>query len=239
MAVLALALTLSCASRDATNATSTTPSPAVGEPDRVFHMQRSFWTAVRARDALIEGDLAGAKASARLLAKEDFGRAFPEDWRHWVGQMQQAADDLSLAGTLDEAAASLGAIGVACGNCHWAQRTGPGEGGVTALPWNESPDELSERMLRHQTGAEQLWTGLIVPSEDDWRTGTRTLTRAPLEAPERDGRPVGEAAHAQIGRIRGLAVRARTASSYEERGEVYGELIATCAHCHYAGPRGE
>lgn len=234
---LSLVVLLGCGSRDAAAPAPTVPSPTPGAPDRVFHMQRSFWTALHARDALIDGDLDQARRSAKVLAKEDFGKAFPASWNHWVAQMQQAADDLALAGTLDEASASLGAIGVACGNCHWAHRAGPGDARETPIPWDDPPDGVVERMQRHQSGAEQMWAGLIVPSEDDWRTGTRTLTRAPLEAPERDGRPIGSEAHAQIGRIRDIATRARTASTYEARGEIYGELISTCAHCHFGGPR--
>lgn len=37
----------------------------------------------------------------------------------------------------------------------------------------------------------------------------------------------------RIDQVRALAREARVATTYEERGRVYGELISRCADCHY------
>jgi hypothetical protein len=202
-------------------------------PDLAAHMQASFWEAIRARDALIGGDLPAAQRAADALANQDFRQLIPADWQHWVNAMQQSARELSMAPNLASASANIGHIAITCGECHEVHRRGPGP--VTAQPeaWRDPPDELNARMVRHQIGADQMWDGLVTPSEEAFRSGTITLTRAPLTPPERNGEPIAPELHDRIELIRALARQAREATTYAERGRVYGELIARCADCHY------
>jgi hypothetical protein len=88
-------------------------------------------------------------------------------------------------------------------------------------------------MERHQLGIAQMWDGLVLPSEEAWRSGTVTITRAPLHAPEAADGPISPELHARIEATRDLGKQARLATSYQERGRVYGELIAGCTQCHY------
>lgn len=207
-------------------------APTAEEPDRAFHMRETFWMAIDARDALVDGDLERAKEAARRLVDYDYRDAFPEDFRPWIVHMKQLADDIVLAEGLHDAAAAVGGLGVTCGNCHWQKEAGPGQVPVDPEPWRDPPEELAERMDRHQIGIERLWTGLTAPSEEAWRQGTITLTRAPIADPEHEGEPVSELTGRRVSRIRDLAQQARVASSHTERGRIYGELIATCADCH-------
>lgn len=78
-----------------------------------------------------------------------------------------------------------------------------------------------------------MWDGLVMPSDDAWRSGTVTITRAPLVAPEQAQKPVPPALHERIEVTRELGKQARLATTYQERGRVFGELIAGCAQCHY------
>lgn len=202
-------------------------------PDLAAHMQASFWEAIRARDSLISGDLPAAQRAADALANQDFRQLIPADWLHWVNAMQQSARELSLAPNLASASAELGRIAITCGECHEVRRRGPGQVQTQPEPWRDPPEELNARMVRHQIGADQLWDGLVVPSEDAFRSGTITLTRAPLTPPESNGEPIIPALQERIETIRTLARQAREATTYAERGRVYGELIARCADCHY------
>lgn len=211
-----------------TGAEQTTAEP----PDRAHHMQHTFWMAVRARDAVAANDLAAAKIAARELEQYDYGTTLPESWKPWVAQMKQQAGELVLAAGLQDAARAVGALGLSCGNCHHAQQAGPTAERAPPVPWKDPPDTVSDRMDRHYEGIEQLWQGLVQPSDEAWKNGTITLTRAPLSPPETKEGAVEPPAAAAIERVRELARRARAATSHKERADVYGELIAGCGDCH-------
>jgi hypothetical protein len=205
---------------------------AAEPPDRAHHMQHTFWMAVRARDAVAANDLAAAKVAARELEQYDYGATLPESWKPWVAQMKQQAGELVLAAGVEDAGRAVGALGLSCGNCHHAQKAGPTEEREPPVAWKDPPDTVTERMDRHYEGIEQLWQGLVQPSEEAWRSGTTTLTRAPLSPPQAKEGAVDPGAASAIERVRELARRARAASSHKERAAVYGELIAGCGHCH-------
>jgi len=202
------------------------------EPDLAAHMQASFWMAVRAREALIAGDLRSAQRAADALVQQDYTQLLPADWMHWVFQLKQQARELSMAPDLASASQELGRIALTCGACHDLHQRGPARVRPEPEPWRDPPEQLDERMLRHQIGAEQIWDGLVLPSEQAFRSGTITLTRAPLNPPLLGEQPIEPSLQARIEEIRGLARAARSATSYDERGRVYGELIARCASCH-------
>jgi hypothetical protein len=206
-----------------------TPRP----PDLAWHMRATFWDAVRARDALIDGDLAVAQGAAERIAATDYTRVVPGDWKVGVGALQQHAAALSIAPDLSTAAQEFGRMALTCGECHALRARGPGRTLTVPLPWEDPPETLDQRMERHQMGIDQLWDGLVLPSDNAWRTGTITITRAPLRAPEQSEEAVSPDLHARIEATRELGQPARLATTYLERARVFGELIAGCAQCHY------
>ena len=211
--------------------------PKGDEPDRHVHMQATFWMAIVARDALIDGDLEATRSIAHELADHDYGDAFPPSWKHWVEDMQKQARALAIAADDAEAGQAVGALAVACGNCHRGQERGVRPPNAEAMPWEEPPEAITARMQRHAVGIEQMWFGLIAPSDDVWRAGAVTLTRAPLDAPlEGEEDPVDERFHAEFEHLRDLARKASAAPTYAARAHIYGEAITTCANCHHATP---
>ncbi len=200
-------------------------------------MQATLWMALTARDALIDGNLGEAKTAARALAQHDYEASVPAAWKPWIGDVQKHAGELVIAQGIDDAAQSLSAIALACGSCHYHHEAGLTVRREPPMAWEDSSDTISERMDRHAQGIEQMWMGLVQPSEEAWRSGTVTLTRAPLEAPTTEEGHVGPRAGAEIERVRGLARRARTASTHAERAQIYGQLIAGCGNCHTTTPR--
>jgi hypothetical protein len=212
-----------------------TPATAPAAPapvDLAYHMRSSFWDAVEARDALIKGDLARAQHYADALAQRDYAALVSPDWKHWVAQLQQHAKELSIAPNIGAAAQELGRMALVCGDCHDLHERGPSHPRMKPLPFEDPPDSYDARMHRHQLGMAQMWDGLVLPSEKAWQSGTVTITRAPLRAPEREGESVDAATAARIEEIRALAKQARSADSYDARGQVYAELIARCASFH-------
>lgn len=216
-----------------------TPAPAQPStlerpqaPDLQHHMQRSFWLAVDIRNAVIAGDFASAERDARALVAQDYS-GLPADWKPWIGEMQRHAQELTLTGGIDGAAQSVAGLAQACGNCHWRMQRGPrAEPTIDPDVDYDAADPIDARMLRHELGADELWRGLALPSEESWRMGARILTRAPMKPPIQDGTPVIPEMASQIERVRVLAKEARLAPSHDDRRHVYGELIATCARCH-------
>lgn len=204
------------------------------ERDRKVHMGATFWNAVDVRDALIDGDLPRAQEIARSLRDRQYGDTLPADWKPFIGDMQKHAGELAIAPDLESAATELGMISLSCGNCHWFADHGP-----TPLPDARVPEpspgeeQLADRMTRHAIASEQMWEGLIVPSDHAWHGGTLMFTRAPLAPPEDNDMAVDTETHTRIEELRGLAREARTASSHKKRAELYGRMIARCASCHY------
>jgi len=215
---------------------ATTPPATTAQasaPDLRRHMLALYWIATKARDAVVAGDMPGAKQAAKVLADHDYAGTVPDDWRHWLTRMRQRADEISLAPNLEATARSVAALGEACGECHAQLQEGPHFRRREALAWRDPPDQLDERMYRHDVGADQLWVGLIRPSETAWQSGTMTLTRAPLSAPQHEGEEVHPLLAVRIEEIRGLAKQARAARSGVARAAVYGELLSRCASCHF------
>lgn len=215
-----------------TGAEQTSVEAAV-PPDLTWHMQATFWDSLRARDALIDGDLAAAQRAADKLAQTDYSRVVPADWKVGVGALQQHAAALSIAPNLVAAAQELGRMALSCGECHELRKRGPGRTLMVPLPWEDPPESLEERMQRHQMGVDQMWDGLVLPSENAWRSGTVTITRAPLRAPEQAHESISPELQARIEATRDLGRQARVATTFQERGRIFGELIAGCAQCHY------
>lgn len=193
---------------------STTAVQASNDPDRAQHMQQTFWMVVEARNAVIDGDLPAARAAAQRLVASDFDRRFPSAWARWVTQLQAQAESVAQADTLDAAARGIGALGVTCGDCHFEHQAGPDKVRTAPEPWSDTPDDIGQRMLRHEVAAEQMWAGLYVPSEHAWRDGTITLrltsSRAPIHEDGEDDARLTQDALA----IRDVAQRARVATTY-------------------------
>lgn len=215
-----------------TSSASGAEQVAPAAPDLAWHMRATFWDAVRARDALIDGNLANAQRAAEQIARTEYSRMVPADWKVGVGALQQHASALSIAPDLAAAAQELGRMALMCGECHALRKQGPGRTPTVPLPWEDPPESLDERMQRHQMGVDQLWDGLVLPSDNAWRSGTLTITRAPLRAAELADEAVSPELNDRIEATRELGKEARLATTYLERARVFGELIAGCAQCH-------
>lgn len=222
---------------------SVEPLPAAANPwpiphlsertDRKVHMGYTFWDAVDARDALLDADLERAQTIASALRDRDYGDTLPQDWRPFIGDMRKHADQLATAPDLETAATELAMISLSCGNCHWFADHGPVPlPDARVVEPRKDEEILEERMLRHAIGSEQMWEGLIIPSDHAWHDGTTVFTRAPFAPPLDDGVAIDSTMQAHIEELRRLARAARVARSYKERATLYGQMIGRCASCH-------
>jgi hypothetical protein len=218
-----------------TAAAPTQASASEERPDTKHHMSSSFWAAVDARDAVIAGDLDEARANGDFLAHQPFAD-LPERWRHWVKQMQVQAAELAIAPDLQHAATAVARMSLSCGDCHYQMhQDARGIGHAQSAPAAER-ENVEARMLRHERIADDLWNGLIRPSDSDWSQGARGLVEAPPQPPTQDGQQVDPAFAQHLNEIKAMGLQAVTAKTHPERAEVFGNYLARCVDCHQATP---
>ena len=88
-------------------------------------------------------------------------------------------------------------------------------------------------MLEHQRAADEMLEGLFIPSEAQWIHGATRFVGAPLhqESLPRDKKLTSEIRKADE-RVHQLAERATKATAWKDRGDVYAQMLTTCASCH-------
>lgn len=219
-----------------------TPAPAPSErptpgvvPERATptvaeHMKDHFTQAIRARDAIVRGDLAGMKEPARWLADHKLSETLPDAWKPHVADMQNAARLALQANDVAVAADAIGAMGAACGGCHSALGT-PVQFSGKSPEGKES--SVLDRMMRHHWAADRLWEGLVGPSDVAWSAGVAALQEAPLH-PEMlaDKQSPPQAVVDLAANVHTLGQRGKTTQEPGARAKLYGEYLATCDSCH-------
>lgn len=196
-------------------------------------MQANFLVAVDARNAVIDGDLVRAIEAFNWIAEQNFDGMLPDKWKPFSARLQEAALAGAQAQTLQDAAHRVAAMAQRCGDCHRNFTVGEDHGGEEAQGFAPvGPEHVETRMTRHQWAADELWHGLVIPSDKTWQEGAKILIDAPLEPPrQRDGGSDPQLA-AEIADLRKLGQRALDVEDVGARVEVYGAMLGRCAGCH-------
>jgi hypothetical protein len=122
-------------------------------------------------------------------------------------------------------------MGKSCGDCHRALNRGPQFARANQPVSSDQP--MTGAMLRHRWAADQMWDGLIGPSDSAWRRGTSALQEeATYTELIRPNVPRGDAMRAMAISIRQLGARGQNESDPEQRAILYGRLLTTCTACH-------
>lgn len=194
------------------------------------NMHARFAAADAARRALESGDLVKVRAAAGIIGSLTDPEILPE-WRPAFATLRTAANELAATRDPVAAARALAALGSRCGDCHRAMHariTPP------ANPPVPSTGSLQSVMATHAIAARRMWTGLVASTDSEWQAGAVALERAPITiVAEGDvpGHELGIAA--DVERVHLLARRAQSATTPQDRADLYGELLATCAACHH------
>ena len=191
-------------------------------------MQLRAAAAATMQQAIALGDLDGAHAQAELIAALHDNDVLPE-WRPYFDAVRTSAREVAASVDPVAAARAAGVLGKRCATCHEAS------GARIKLEPVAVPapgTKLATQMAAHGWAAARMWEGLVTPSPERWRLGTDALARSRwtivAEEPSLTTHGVGN----DVSRVRMLAERGLTADTTEARGDLYGELLATCAHCH-------
>jgi cytochrome c553 len=188
----------------------------------VVEMQQHDEDARLARDAAVRGDVAGLrKASARLASRLPVA-GLPADWMPHQDAVKAAALRASEAQDLATGALALGELGQACSGCHAASGRGPGPSDTPPPPAGEDVEAV---MARHLWASDHLWRGMIRPDQGELDAALAMLGDQGVPGLE------GKAANELDAGVRRL-VKAVGAATDADRGQRYGELMATCGACH-------
>jgi hypothetical protein len=181
------------------------------------------------RDAMVRGDLDGAKAEAKLRAELRLAGPTSGLFRHLLDAMKDAAARASGANDLKDAGRDVGIVAKTCGDCHHVF----GRPGMIVGQPAAPASGVRASMQRHQWAAEQMWEGLVVPSDDAWNAGALALADAPL-APE--ALTPGKSPVPRLGElaqtVHDLGRQAAAVERVDVRADLYGQIQATCADCH-------
>jgi hypothetical protein len=191
-------------------------------------MHTRFGAALRMEQAIAHSDLDRAHAEAHTLAELDETDALPT-WRPYFDAIRDAARQVEATGGIVGAARLAAVLGRRCAQCHTAIAA---RITLAAAPAPPGDPHLAMQMVGHQWAAAQMWQGLIGPSDDRWLAGARALATAPLNIVAQSVTSTSELDVDDIARVRLYANRALTEGSQDARAELFGTLLATCAHCH-------
>ena len=200
--------------------------------DSASHMEAMQKLATHVRDAIVVGNLPGAKKLAAELKADAATQSFEGPFHAYYERLETALDDITIAGNLEQAGQALGASALACGNCHLFAHGGPRGASVEADLPTQGDETMDERMQRHDVAIEQLWLGLTKPSDDMWLMGGRTLASAPLAPPTHDDKAGMELMAQEVENLRNEAHNIRLADTPVKRADIFGRMIARCGTCH-------
>jgi len=206
--------------------------PRSAPPSREL-MQDHFTAVVHVRDALIVGNLELAKWNASFLAQREPDPAVAS-WSAYVDRLRENAAKVAETATLEAAALASTELVLECGRCHAANGVTPR---FPATDERVAASGTRPHMLRHQWAVQQMWDGLIGPSEERWKAGVGELAEAPLGQDEVFSNATAAASIVKRAEdVHALGAEGGKVTSWPDRAAVYGRLLATCAGCHAAIP---
>jgi cytochrome c556 len=182
-------------------------------------MHARFAAAKAAEVAIALGDLERAHGEAHRIATQDEPDFLPE-WRPYLDEIRATAARIETTPDTMTAAKTMAQLGRECARCHEAT-----DAKIAFARELVPPTEMAS----HQWAAARMWEGVIGPSEDRWLAGAHALSGAPLTLTAESGQ-LGIADDAA--RVKLLAQRALKPDDRDERANLFGDLLATCAHCH-------
>ena len=198
-------------------------------PERLAQMQHHFVQVGLVHEALIRGDLPAVRESAKLIANAEAPRGVAASTSQYVAAMRLGAQRAASAPDLAAGAAATVSMLLSCGECHRTAGTMP----APLTPKRPPVGGLVGHMLEHQRAADEMLEGLVIPSLSQWFSGAKRLAAAPLR-PENlppDKKLTPEIRQAEA-RLHQLAERATQAGSPKDRGDIYAQMLTTCADCH-------
>ena len=177
-------------------------------------------------EAVIRGDLEGAKEPAQWIADHQETSGLPPAAAPQLAAMKDAARAVAGAPDISSAAKGAAAMAGACGDCHAASNV---KAAVPLAMVGEAKPGTPSHMAEHQYAIDLMYRGLVSPSDNDWTKGAEALTKAPLGAKDL---PEAKAALAAEKKVHAAASDAVKAVDRGTKVAVYSDIVGSCASCH-------
>lgn len=198
------------------------------------HMSEHFTRTTAARDAIIAGHMDEARVELAWLAEHEETEGVPVEFGSWFADLRTVA--ATGVGSTDARgmASTIGGIGVQCGGCHGTLNIQPLIPGA-AGPAPQDSGDLRGHEARHRWAADQLWIGLVQPSNTAWQQGLAALQDPPVN-------PAAIGVDAQwhsvvepyVGILRQISRADMELVDPQARAETFGLVVSACAGCHAA-----
>lgn len=205
-----------------------------GSKAAVDRMHQHLTTLDAVQYAVVRGVLDEAKSASQQLSDQLSMDGLPPDGQKHLSDLKAAAIASTKAASLDEAGSQAGKMTVSCGGCHAALGK-PVKIAEPAKPTGQP--SLKTRMTEHDYSVKLLSAGLRGPSEEAWKQGADSMKKAKLWTVTLKDAELSKQVNEAEASFRALAEKAASAKDPAAKGAVYGEILATCGHCHSLGGR--
>lgn len=206
------------------------PSPTTGSEALSGHMQDHFDLVLAARNAVIRGDLEGARSALESLAEHPTAEGLPEGWEPYVAELRTRAGEATV-GNAEQAGRAVAIVAAQCGVCHAAN------GATLPVDLSPPPPEGGTKghMARHVWAVGRMWDSIVAPNPAAWEWAARVLDEdGNLTEVDRGAgvEPLSDETRVYAERVHKLADAGMRSTSSSARAELYGQVVASCAECH-------
>jgi len=201
--------------------------PAAPSQSIIQAMHKNLGGTTAMHDAVVRGDLAGARQAANAVATSPRIDQIPEPWLEYQVAMRLEAAKYREVESLPEAATGVVALLDRCAACHSFLALGPSF--YASRPPVDKGD-LASHMAVHAWAVDLMYKGLVAPDPKLYARGAVTLGEeethvAKSASTDPEIVALAEAVHA-------IGAAAAGADTPEERAEGYAKVLGTCAQCH-------
>ena len=194
------------------------------------HMYAHYDRTKEVHDALVRGNLEGARGGAHWLATHQDANRLPDGSVEYSAQLRTQATQVMEASDLPDAAMAAAQMAGACGDCHRQYDVEP-RFLMGAPPPGGSG--AKEEMALHVWASERMWNGLVGPDDFAWTSGASALKTGWLSPQSVVKDPkTGEQVRQLIQQVYEVGTRAETTSDPHDRAGIYGEFLTACIDCH-------
>ena len=195
------------------------------------HMQEHFVRMDVMQQALVAGDFERVKREANWILERPEPDGMPAAWTPFILELMRSARAVRATNAPAAMARQVARMGAACGRCHQSL------GLQLKLTWVAPPASTREpkvHMRRHLWAVERFWDGLVSSDSRGWRAGAKVFhDDALLSEDMTDDERIDPHVEQLATDLHDFGQTAGETVDVEDKIDLYGRLLTTCATCHH------